>query len=45
MSTELDANATLEEMYLHFKENSDTTATRGRDEWVYNKWGIGPAVV
>jgi hypothetical protein len=32
-------------MYLHFMENADTTETRGRDEWVYNKWGIRPAVV
>jgi hypothetical protein len=45
MSTELDNDATLEEMYLHFKDNADTSATRGRDEWVYNKWGIRPAVV
>ena len=32
MSTELDNDATLAEMYLHFKENADTSATRGRDE-------------
>jgi hypothetical protein len=45
MSSELSINATIEEMYLHFKENADTSETKGRDEWVYNKWGVRPAVV